>query len=106
MMKKKIISLVEDDADGVTVVLAAPNQEMMSKDSTALWEAFCNHPNRSYPPPDEPSGRESNNDEGEMDCSFTASQPMDIAKEIVEDWLAEYAQVSEKAPEDDVYWYW
>ena len=91
--------------DGVMVTMAAPNQPMLSKDSTALWEAFCNHPNRSYPPPDAPSGTESN-DEGGMDCSFNASQPMDIAKEIVEDWLAEYAQVSEKAPEDDMYLYW
>jgi hypothetical protein len=105
MMTKKIISLIEDDTDGVTVVMAAPNQEMLSKDSAGLWEAFRNHPNRSYPAPDELTGSESN-DEGGMECSFSASHPIDIAKEIVEDWLAEFAQVSEKAQEDDMYLYW
>lgn len=104
-MKKKLISLIEDDVDGVTVIVAAPTQEMLTKDSTSLWETFSAYRNKNYP---EPSalGLAEFNDDGGLDCTFNVSYPINIAREIVEDWLSENSQISEKDSTEATYSYW
>ena len=104
-MKRKQISLIEDDVDGVTVVVAAPNEELLTKDATSLWEAFCAYPNKNYREPDAPSLAEFN-DEGGVDCTINVSYPISVAREIVQDWLSENAQISEKDAKDESYLYW
>ena len=104
-MKRKQISLIEDDVDGVTVVVAAPNQELLTRDATSLWEAFCAYPNKNYTEPTSPSLAEFN-DEGGLDCTFDVSYPISVAREIVEDWLSENSKISEKDAKDDSYLYW
>ena len=104
-MKRKLICLIEGDVDGVTVVVAAPNQELLTKDATSLWEAFCAYPNKNYREPASPSLANCN-DKGGLDCTIDVSYPIHVAREIVEDWLSENAKISEKDVRDDSYLYW
>ena len=104
-MKRKQISLIEIDVDGVEVVVAAPNEELLNKDATSLWETFCAYPNKGFSEPTAPSFTEFN-DEGGVDCIITVSYPMKVTREIVEDWLSENAKISEKDSKDDSYFYW
>lgn len=88
MPNPKIISLIEDDDDGVTVLIGAPDQDSLSANSVQLWEAFCAYPNKNFPDPALPGPPELD-EHGGLYCSFNVSYPIRVAQEVVEDWLSE-----------------
>ena len=103
-MKTSII-LIEDDADGTTVILRAPNQELLRQDAGALWEDFSQYRNPGFSDPNPPGLAEFSEDGG-LACSFDVSYPIKVAAEVVEDWLKENSTVQEKDETDYVFHYW
>ena len=80
------IFLIEDDVDGVTVIVAAPDQETLMTHAVGLWEEFCAYPNKNYSTPAGPGVTEFTEDGG-LSCSFNVSYPKRVAQEVLEDWL-------------------
>lgn len=101
---KKTIALIEDDIDGVTVLVGAPDQDSLSKNSIQLWETFCSFPNKNFPDPALPGPPELD-ENGELYCTFNVSYPIRVAQEVVEDWLTENAKSFQKSATSATYSY-
>ena len=87
-MSKKTITLIEDDVDGSTVLLTAQSEELLRAEASALWTEFEKYPNQNFNRPTDISTTEVGED-GEVGCHFNVCYPLNIAGEVVADWLRE-----------------